>query len=134
MNTRFRIAIHILTLLHKAKGELLSSDYIAGSLNTNPALVRKEIGNLRNFGLITSKEGKGGGYALGKPAKQIRLSEIYQTTQPSLSTNSKVEPNPECPVGKQINQKIFELNSTIDEAIMKKLGTITLTAFSKQFN
>lgn len=134
MSTRFRIAIHILTLLDKAQGELLSSDYIAGSLNTNPALVRKEISNLRNFGLITSKEGKGGGYVLGKPAQQIRLSEIYQTAQPLVLTQSKTEPNPNCPVGKQINQKIGELHTGIDNAIVKKLNTITLAAFSKQFN
>lgn len=133
MNTRFRIAIHILTLLDKANGELLSSDYIAGSLNTNPALVRKEISNLRNFGLIASKEGKGGGYLLGKPAKQIRLSEIYQTAQPSAAANLKAEPNPDCPVGKQINEKIGELNKHMDNAIMKKLGTITLSTFSNQF-
>jgi DNA-binding IscR family transcriptional regulator len=71
MNARFQIAIHILTLLDYEQGTLVSSDYIAGSLNTNPALVRKEISNLRNHGLIESKEGKGGGYTLGKPATQI---------------------------------------------------------------
>lgn len=132
MNTRFKIAIHILTLLNKAEGVLLSSDYIASSLNTNPALVRKEIGNLRNFGLITSKEGKGGGYALGKAAKQIRLSEIYQTVKPTAG--SKHEPNPDCPVGKQINRQIAQLYTSMDNAVIKKLEAITLAAFSKQFD
>ena len=70
MNGRFPIAVHILTLLSKSEGELLSSDYIAGSININPALARKEISNLRNHDLITSKEGKSGGYSLGKPANQ----------------------------------------------------------------
>jgi len=135
MNARFQIAIHILTLLDKADGALLASDYIAGSLNTNPALVRKEISNLRNNGLIASKEGKGGGYALGKAAKDIRLSDIYRAVKPgpALGT-SKNEPNPDCPIGKQINQKIGDLYLDIDDAIFNKLSAITLAAFSKKFN
>jgi DNA-binding IscR family transcriptional regulator len=66
MNGQFQIAVHILTLLSKQPDELLSSDYIAGSININPVLVRKEISNLRKYGLIDSKEGKAGGYTLKK--------------------------------------------------------------------
>src|SRR5258708_23065563 len=103
MNGRFPIAVHILTLLSKAGDELLSSDYIAGSININPALARKEISNLRNYGLIISKEGKNGGYSLGKPARQINLADVFMSVknQPVLGT-AKNTPNPDCPVGKQI--------------------------------
>src|ERR1700761_916528 len=103
MNGRFPIAVHILTLLSKAEGELLSSDYIAGSININPALVRKEISNLRNHGLIISKEGKSGGYGLGKAAKQITMGDIYDAVknQPLLG-EAKNTPNPDCAVGKKI--------------------------------
>lgn len=134
MNARFQIAIHILTLLDKAEGELLSSDYIAGSLNTNPALVRKEISNLRNHGLIDSKEGKNGGYALGLPANKISLAYVFKTvrTTPILGA-SKNEPNPACPVGRQITQNITKLYEDVDVAILNKLETITLANFSNEF-
>src|SRR5690606_21431196 len=69
-NVRFATALHILTLLHLQPGELLPSEYIAGSINLNPAVVRKELSNLRNFGLVESKEGKGGGSTLAKPASE----------------------------------------------------------------
>jgi Rrf2 family protein len=134
LNARYQIAIHILTLLDKAEGELLSSDFIAGSLNTNPALVRKEISNLRNFGLIDSKEGKGGGYLLGKKATDITLADIYQTvkTGPVLGT-SKNEPNPACSVGRQINKNIHKLYVDIDTEVLKKLKQTTLRDFTAQF-
>lgn len=135
MNARFQIAIHILTLLDHARGELLQSDYIAGSLNTNPALVRKEISNLRNHGLIESKEGKGGGYMLGKPAANITLAEVYKTLKiESVLGTSKNEPNPECPVGRQINQNISRLYLDVDDAVITKLKSITLAQFSRQFD
>jgi Rrf2 family protein len=135
MNGRFPIAIHILTLLSKAGTNLLSSDYIAGSININPALARKEISNLRNRGFILSKEGKSGGYSLAKAPQQISLADVYLSvkTQPVLGT-AKNDPNPDCPIGKQINKKIDLLYADLDEALIKKLSTISVENFSKQFD
>ncbi|WP_183561121.1 Rrf2 family transcriptional regulator [Mucilaginibacter sp. SP1R1] len=134
MNGQFQIAIHILTLLDAAPDDLLSSEYIAGSININPALVRKEISNLRNFGLITSKEGKAGGYTLGLPAHKIFFSDVYKAIkhQPPLG-QAKNMPNPACPVGRQINQHLNTLAQDVDNAIFNKLNTITLAAFSQKF-
>jgi Rrf2 family protein len=135
MNGRFPIAVHILTLLSKAEGELLSSDYIAGSININPALVRKEISNLRNHGLIISKEGKSGGYSLSKSPKQISLAVIYLAVknQPVLGT-AKNDPNPDCPIGKQINKNIDNLYADLDKTLLEKLGSISIENFSNQFD
>ena len=134
MNGRFPIAIHILTLLDKANGELCSSELIAGSININPALARKEISNLRNHDLIISKEGKNGGYVLAKAAKQITLADVYSAVKehPVLGV-AKNTPNPNCPVGKQINKNINTLYADLDEVLLKKLNTTTLADFSDQF-
>jgi len=135
MNARFQIAIHILTLLENMKGEVISSDFIAGSLNANPALVRKEISNLRNHGLIDSKEGKGGGYTLGLPADKITLGHIFRTVKTSFVLGtSKNEANPKCPVGKQISQNINSLYEEVDQAVLTKLDSTTLAKFAEAFN
>jgi len=76
--SRFPISLHILTLLNEAKGSVVSSAYLAGSINVNPVLIRKEIMNLRKHGFVESKEGKGGGSFLAKSAKDINLGEVYQ--------------------------------------------------------
>ncbi|MDB5023012.1 MAG: ywnA [Mucilaginibacter sp.] len=135
MGGRFPIAIHILTLLSKAGDDLLSSDYIAGSININPALVRKEISNLRNRGLIISKEGKSGGYRLGKLPGQVTLADVYLAvkTQPVLGA-AKNTPNPACPVGKQINKNIDKLYANLDKTLLEKLTTISIEDFSNQFD
>lgn len=133
-NGRFPISLHILTLLASAEGELLSSDLIAGSININPVLVRKEISNLRNHGLIESKEGKNGGATLARPADKIRLSEVYHAVQQaSLLGNSKNKPNPDCLVGKQINQHLDHLYQEIEGALLHKLDKTSLADFLRQF-
>ena len=135
MNGRFPIALHILTLLSKTGDELMPSDYIAGSININPVLVRKEISNLRNLGLISSKEGKSGGYVLARPATQITLADVYLAVknQPVLGI-AKNTPNPACPVGKQINKKLDELYIDLDQTLLKKLGSITIEDFANKFD
>lgn len=133
-NSRFPISLHILTLLARENGTLLSSDYIAGSININPVLVRKEISNLRNHGLVESKEGKNGGATLAKPAATILLSEIYHAVQQaSLLGNSRNRPNPDCAVGKQINVHLDNLYEEIEGALLRKLEKMTLADFSGRF-
>ncbi|WP_449437833.1 RrF2 family transcriptional regulator [Pedobacter steynii] len=134
-NSRFAISLHILTLLEKAKGELLSSEYMAGSININPVLVRKELSNLRNHGFVNSKEGKNGGSYLSKSAKEINLADIYNAVrQINLLGISKNTPNPQCPVGKQMNTHLNNLYNSTEQALVKELSSQTLADFSSQFD
>lgn len=133
-NGRFSISVHILTLLATAKEELLSSEWIAGSININPVLVRKELSNLREHGLVISKEGKNGGAQLAKPARNILLSEVYEAVKQSPVLGvAKNTPNPDCMVGRQINQHLDDLYEEVDRALLAKLGQTTLEAFCKKF-
>ncbi|GGH66443.1 Rrf2 family protein [Filimonas zeae] len=133
-NGRFSISVHILTLLATSQGELLSSEWIAGSININPVLVRKELSNLREHGLVISKEGKNGGAQLAKPARDILLSEVYEAVKQSPVLGvAKNTPNPDCLVGRQINQHLDDLYEEVDRALLAKLGQTTLEAFCKKF-
>ena len=133
-NGRFAISTHILTLLARNQDEFLTSDFIASSININPVLVRKEIINLRNNGLVISKEGKNGGSNLAKPAKQILLSQIYDAVREETVLGfSKNDPNPNCPVGKQINKHLGTIYSDAEDAMIQSLGQTTLADFVKKF-
>ena len=134
MNGRFQIAMHIMTLLCKAD-EILSSDYMAGSININPVLVRKELSNLIHHQLIASREGKNGGYALAKPAKEISLASIYEAVKPNtVLGQAKNKPNPLCPIGKQINAHLQELELEVEQSMMRKLGNTSLADFTNKFD
>ncbi|TCC89431.1 transcriptional regulator [Pedobacter frigiditerrae] len=133
-NGRFAIALHILTLLDKAKDELLSSEYLAGSININPAMVRKELSSLRNHGFVESKEGKNGGSSLAKSAKEISLGEVYQSVrQLSLLGHQKNTPNPKCPVGKDINEHLNNLYNDTELVLIEQLSKQSLADFSQKF-
>lgn len=133
-SSHFPIAIHILTLLATSDKEWMSSDYIANSVNINPVLVRKEIGTLRKFGLVNSKAGKSGGNRLAKKASDICLGDIYRATQPAqLLGQLKNQPNPDCPIGRQINRHLHELYHDAEEALVLNLKKTSLQDFCRRF-
>ena len=131
-NLRFATAIHILKKKKKNPEVWMSSEYIAGSINVNPVVVRKEIKNLKALGYIQSKEGKGGGAKLATDAGKITLAAIYR----SVSEDQKGKlnsPNPACPVGRQINEHLTDLYEEINRKTEEVLGQYTLENYSKQF-
>jgi len=135
MTGSFQIAVHIFTLLHAAGNEFISSDYIAGSVNINPVLIRKELSHLRSLGLIASKEGKSGGYSLGKSADLINMADIYEAVMinPVLG-KARNMPNPKCPIGRQINGHLTDMDADITRIITDNLRKQTLADFYKQFD
>ncbi|SFN82911.1 transcriptional regulator, BadM/Rrf2 family [Chryseobacterium oleae] len=133
-NTRFATAIHILTLLAKSPQEWLTSEWIAGSVNVNPVMVRKELSVLREAGLIISRQGKDGGTQLARNADQIGISEIYKSVKNTDVLGKKnLNPNPACSVGKEVNVHLNTLFEETDKLVINFLGDKSLQEFSDQF-
>ena len=133
-NTRFATAVHIMTLLAKSPQEWLTSEWVAGSINVNPVIVRKEISVLREAGLIISRQGKVGGSQLAKNADDIKISDIYLAVKNTEVLGKKNNnPNPKCLVGKEINEHLQTLFSETDQLVIRFLGNKTLQEFMDNF-
>lgn len=133
-NTRFATIIHILTLLATRPGEWMNSDWIASSINTNPVIVRKELGILQEHGWVTSRKGKDGGFILNISSDKITLAELYTVVKNSDVLGKKnLNPNSKCPIGKDINKNLETLFTETDELVFASLQTKTLKSFMDQF-
>ena len=133
-NTRFATAIHIMTLLAKNPEEWMTSDWIAGSINVNPVIVRKELINLKKCGLVESRQGKEGGVRIAKNPEHVYLSDIYQSVKNTEVLGKKNQnPNPLCSVGKDINKNLESLFSQTDDRVFQFLNGKKLSDFSSQF-
>ncbi|RED56036.1 RrF2 family transcriptional regulator [Cohnella lupini] len=73
---RFKIAVHAIVWLAKS-GSILSSAMIANQVNSHATFMRRVMQSLSISGIVESKGGREGGYALRKAANQITLGEIY---------------------------------------------------------
>ncbi|GEM50405.1 Rrf2 family transcriptional regulator [Empedobacter brevis] len=132
-NLRFATAIHILVLTEKFQGQLITSDFIAGSINVNPVVVRREIKFLKEAGFIDSKKGKEGGCFLVKNPNEILLGDVYKIMNQENVFGRMNQTNPECPVGKQMNANLEILFHHAETDLIKTLNHKTLKEFSDEF-
>lgn len=129
MNTssRFAFAVHVLALLAQQEGAPLSSEIIAGSVNTNPALIRRLLTMLANAGLTTSQLGAGGGALLARESASISLLEVYRAVDDAqLFAMHREEPNPACMVGRHIQQTLRGVIDDAQRAMEASLAARTL--------
>ena len=104
VNTRLSVAIHILSLIAANPRE--SSEMIAGSVNTNPVVIRRMISQLKKGGILTSRPGVAGA-TLKRDPEDISLLDIYRAVQPQeelFAIHDK--PNPNCPVEDKFKQRL----------------------------
>lgn len=128
ISSRFAVGIHILTLIALNKDGVSSSDFLAGSVNTNPAVIRKIMGMLKKAGLINVQPGIAGA-TLTKDLSDITLLDVYKAVQVvkdkelfSIHEN----PNPKCTVGRNIQNAIEPLFFRAQRAMEKVLENVTL--------
>lgn len=127
VNSRFAFANHILTLLALAEDEPITSAYIAGSVNTNPVVIRRLLGNLREAGLVTSQPGTGGGWRLLRAPDGISLCEVYRAVEDDqLFGMHHRAPNNTCPVGRNIQQALGYVFSEAERALEQRLAELTI--------
>ena len=73
ISSRFAVGIHILSLIEFNKGGVSSSEFFAGSVNTNPALIRKIMGMLKKAGLVDVQPGIAGAELAKKLSENKRV-------------------------------------------------------------
>src|ERR1051326_420974 len=112
-NSRLTIAVHALAWLALAQQrghDVLTSDQVAASVNTNPVIIRRSLGDLRRAGLVQVRHGAGAGWSLGRAPEGISLLEVYDAVgheQPFGLHHA--EPNLECPVGRGIRPALDQV-------------------------
>jgi Rrf2 family protein len=124
---RFAFAVHILAVLAHQRGPGVTSDALAGSVNTNPVVVRRILSSLRRAGLVCCAKGAGGGATLCREPETIALDEIYRAIEPQRSLAGKRHhPNLRCPVGRQIKRVLEDVYASAQDALEASLAERTL--------
>ncbi|MEO3945305.1 Rrf2 family transcriptional regulator [Gorillibacterium sp. CAU 1737] len=128
-NSRFAVAVHILSLLVTQRDERLSSDRIAESVNTNPVVIRRIIGMLNRAGLVQTMPGVAGARLTRLP-EELTLLDIYWAVQDDPKEGLFAiheHPNPDCPVGQNIQAALQGAFCRAQTAMERELSQVTLS-------
>ncbi|MCF2621619.1 Rrf2 family transcriptional regulator [Collinsella tanakaei] len=128
ISTRFSMAVHTLLVIgYFAPEQRATSTFIAKSVNANPVVIRRVLGQLKDAGLVEVEMGLGGA-TLARDAEQITLLDVYRAVESSEEHlfNFHEDPNPACPVGRNIHAALDGELDAAQAALENRLAQTTL--------
>ena len=126
ITSKFTIAVHIICAIeYFGDSETVTSNFLAGSVGSNPVIVRNVMGNLKEAGIISISQGKSG-IRLAKKLDEISFYDVYEAVDcvagEGLFHFHEI-PNPDCPVGKNIHKaldgKLLDVQRSMEDELRR---------------
>jgi Rrf2 family protein len=126
-NSRFAVAVHVLTLMAWSDEEPLKSEQVAESVNTNPVVIRRMLCELADAGLVVSQTGSLGGSRLANDPADTTLLDVYKALEyRGVFSLHRQPPSQDCPVGVNIETVLGDVLQEVDSAVEQVLQKITI--------
>ena len=129
ITSKFTVAVHILTCIDIFGGQMrVTSDFLSGSTGVNAVIVRNVLGQLRNAGIVETRQGSGGAH-LAKALDEITLYDIYKAVDcidDEGLFHFHENPNVDCPVGRNIHKAMDVRLEAAQAALENELKSTTL--------
>lgn len=131
-DTRLSGVLHV--LLHLAQANRpLTSEELAKSMGTNPAVFRRTMAGLRNAGYVSSEKGHGGGWQLTRPLDAITLLDVYQSLgSPNLFATANRNETTDCKLENAVNSALSGALADAEQIIMQRFAEVTLEQLMKR--
>lgn len=128
-SNRYAVAVHCLTLLATSGGAPMTSEVIGASVNTNPVVVRRVLGQLRRAQLVASAPGTNGGWRLNRSPDQLSLADAYlAVTDARLLGLHARPPNALCEIGRSIRPCLEGIFDHAEAALVARLDGVSIAA------
>ncbi len=123
-----RLARMLHVLVHMGLlGGRETSERIAQMLNTNPVVVRRTLGALRDYGIVESEGGRGGGWKLVKELDKITVLDVQQAlTNGTILMAPISKDHPACPVETASNSILEAAYKAAEKEVMTIYERTTL--------
>ncbi|HSI04755.1 MAG: Rrf2 family transcriptional regulator [Myxococcota bacterium] len=133
-DSRLSGVLHV--LLHMAEaGEPMTSEALAKAMRTNPVVVRRNMGPLRNAGLVAAGRGHGGGWVIAAPLASITMRDIYEALgSPEPFAMGNRSESPGCLVEQAVNAALAEAFRDAEQLLLDRFGAVTLDRLARDFH
>lgn len=127
-NCQFAFAVHVLSVLALHPDEWMTSEALAHSVNTNPVVIRRLLGELAEARLVETQRGPGGGAKLARAAAGITLAEVYRGVVGEIAPFGAHPNQPAqcCPVGRNIKRALEAVSERARAAVAREYEATTL--------
>ena len=124
--------LHVLIHMHLLDGRE-TSETIALMLNTNPVVVRRMMGALRQRGIVKSDVGRGGGWTLERPLSELTVLDIQEALDDGvLLPAGTSHDHPACPVEHVANLALTTAFGAAERALRESFSRLNLGELAKR--
>ena len=135
ISSRFTIAIHILLCIDIFGDEdKVTSEYLAGSININPVIVRKILLQLQSANIVETRRGVGGS-KLTRSLEEITFYDIYmavESVEKGKLFSFHEKPNKDCSVGGNIHSVLDKRLNFLQSSLESEMKKIKLSSLSDE--
>lgn len=130
-NSRLSLALHTVGHMAAEPDRPQTSAEIAAHAGTNPVVVRRVLGKLREAGLLTSEKGHAGGWKLAREPKKITLADVYLALDERLIASDNENDVHQCSVANALHNQISEVMEDIEKDLVQRLSSTTIADVHK---
>ena len=121
-NSQLSLALHALGHL-AASERALSSAELAECAGTNPVVIRRALGVLREAGLVEAERGRSGGWSLGRAPGAITLADIHAALAGPAPARA---PAHDCRIAGTLRERLDAALTRADASMRRELDRTTL--------
>ena len=130
-DSRLSVALHVLLHMRELDGPV-TSETLGSMMDTNPVVIRRTLGGLRDAGIVAAEKGHGGGWTLAADLRALTLADVYA----SLGTSSLFgiglrDDAPRCPLERQVNRAVGDALAEAEARLMERFRSVNVADLLK---
>ncbi|QFQ88803.1 transcriptional regulator [Paracoccus kondratievae] len=132
-DSRLSSVLH--ALLHMAEHDgPMTSEALGQCLSTNPVVVRRTMGLLREAGLVTAERGHAGGWRIAADLETVSLRRLHEALgEPAIFAIGNRNETPECLVEQSVNAALEGAFAEAEALLLDRFADVTLADLARDF-
>ncbi len=132
-DSRLSGVLHV--LLHMAEHRApMTSEQLAKAMQTNPVVIRRILGGLRDAGFVHSEKGHGGGWTIARDLSAITMRDVYDAIgRPKLMAMGNRTEAPGCLVEQAVNAALDPAFRDAEALLLARFAAVTLAELAADF-
>ena len=125
-DSRLSTVLHILLHMH-FHAKPMTSELLAQCAGTNPVVIRRMMGLLREQHLVSSTAGHGGGWSLTEKLNDVTLRQLHDVLgEPAIFAIGNRNERPECLIEQAVNAALSDAFEEAESLLLAHFGRIRL--------
>jgi Rrf2 family protein len=127
-DSKLSLALHALGHMAARPDHPLRSEDMALAQATNPVVVRRVLGLLRQAGLLHSAKGHDGGWRLARPASAITVADVYRAIGEPVFARPAPGPDnpPHCAIERALHTTMQNALAEAETLLTTRLDRVTI--------